>query len=80
MQRLDEEETHHRLELKRLEQQRQEEESINMVKYGGCAILDSGASSGVSSLEAADTMQSQRLAYGEKGQPKVKDSDRRFRF
>ena len=39
----------------------QREEQANVVRFGGCAILDSGASTGVYSLEAADDSQRQRL-------------------
>ena len=42
--------------------------------------MDSGASTGVTSLEAADDIQHQRLSSGEPGNPRVAPSDRRFRF
>ena len=58
----------------------QKEEQANVVRFGGCAILDSGASTGVTSLDAADAVQQQRLASGEPGQPVLSTSDRRFRF
>ena len=56
------------------------EEQANVVRFGGCAILDSGASTGVTSLEAVDAVQQQRLASGEPGEPTLSPSDRRFRF
>ena len=34
----------------------QEEEQANVVRFGGCAILDSGATTGVTSLDAADAV------------------------
>ena len=58
----------------------QKEEQANVVRFGGCAILDSGASTGVTSLDAVDVVQLQRLASGEPGQPTLSTSDRRFRF
>ena len=58
----------------------QEEEQANVVRFGGCAILDSGATTGVTSLDAADEVQQQRLSSGELGQPTLSSSDRRFRF
>ena len=56
------------------------EEQANVVRFGGCAILDSGASTGVTSLEAADAVQSQRLSTGEPGNPRDAPSDRRIRY
>ena len=58
----------------------QEEEQANVVRFGGCAILDSGATTGVTSLDAVDAVQQQRLSSGEPGQPTLSTSDRRFRF
>ena len=57
-----------------------EEEQVNAVRHAGCAILDSGASTGVTSLPAADELQLQRLNAHEPGMPIVSPSDRRFRL
>ena len=57
-----------------------EEEHVNAVGHAGCAILDSGASTGVTSLPAADELQLQRLNAHEPGMPIVSPPDRRFRF
>ena len=59
---------------------KRKEEQANVVRFGGCAILDSGASTGVTSLDAADEVQSQRISSGEPGKPILSSSDRRFRF
>ena len=48
--------------------------------FKGCAILDSGATSGVSSLVAADDIQRQKRALGEPGTIRAEDSSKRFRF
>ena len=64
----------------RTDEDPKKEEQANVVRFGGCAILDSGASTGVTSLEAVDAVQQQRLASGEPGEPTLSPSDRRFRF
>ena len=46
----------------------------------GCGILDSGATRGVTSLNAADKLQMDRLDYGEPEVAKVSESGRSFRF
>ena len=56
------------------------EEQANVVRHTGCAILDSGTSTSVTSLPAADELQRQRLNAQEPGQPTVSPSDRRFKF
>jgi len=56
------------------------EDDVNVIDHPGCAILDSGATCGVSSLVAADAIQEQRLRYNEAGIPSVAKSDKRFRF
>ena len=62
------------------ENPQQEEEQANVARSGGCAILDSGATTGVTSLDAADEVQQQSISSGEPGQPTLSSSDRRFRF
>ena len=56
------------------------EEQAHVIRHTGCAILDSGASTGVTCIPAADELQRQRLNAQEPGQPTVSPSDRRFRF
>ena len=56
------------------------EEQANMIRHTGCAILDSGASTGATSIPAADEVQRKRLNAQEPGQPTVSPADRRFRF
>lgn len=56
------------------------EEQANFIRHTGCAILDSGASTGVTSIPAADEVQRPKLNAHELGQPTVSPSDRRFRF
>jgi len=56
------------------------EDDVNVIDHPGCAILDSGATCGVSSLVAADVIQAQRRRYNEAGTPSVSKSDKRFRF
>ena len=46
----------------------------------GCAILDSGATKGVTSLRAADQIQCDRIAYGEPSIARVSESNRSFSF
>ena len=58
----------------------EQEEQAHMIRHTGCAILDSGASTGVTSIPAADELQRQRLNANEPGIPTVSPSDRRFRF
>ena len=62
------------------QEQSERDEQVNVVRHTGCAILDSGASTGVTSLPATDELQRQRLNAREPGQPTVSPSDRRFRF
>ena len=70
--------------VERLEREDQDkldqEEQANVVRHSGCAILESGASTGVTSLPAADELQRQRLNAHEPGLPTVSPADRRFRF
>ena len=40
----------------RTDEDPKKEEQANVVRFGGCAILDSGASTGVTSLEAVDAV------------------------
>ena len=78
--RLREEEPEFFRNLSTSQEERASEEQAHTVRFGGCAILDSGASSGVTSLAAADEAQAQRISSEEPGRPKVTSSDRRFRF
>ena len=55
-------------------------EEINTAVHAGCAILDSGASVGVSSLEGLEDIQHQRIAQLEPGIPEVSKSNKTFRF
>ena len=48
--------------------------------FKGCAILDSGATSGVSSLAAADDIQMQRMERNEPGISTLSKSGKRFKF
>ena len=48
--------------------------------FKGCAILDSGATSGVPSLVAADHIQESRIQFQEPGNPEVYDSSKKFKF
>ena len=57
-----------------------EEEHANVIRHAGCAILDSGASTGVTSLAAADQVQLQRHHAQEPGSSSLSSSDKRFRF
>ena len=61
---------------------RTDENYVNLLlqEAPGCAILDCGATIGVTSLTAADEIQSQRLKRSEPGIPEVLDSSKRFRF
>jgi len=56
------------------------DDDANVIDHPGCAILDSGATCGVSSLVAADVIQQQRLRYNEEGESRLVKSDRRFPF
>ena len=47
--------------------------------FRGCAILDSGATSGVTSLVAADHIQESRIKFQEPGNPEVYDSSKKFK-
>ena len=51
-----------------------------MIRHTGCAIFNSGASTGVTSIPAADELQRQRLSANEPVIPTVSPSDRRFRL
>ena len=56
------------------------EEVNTLEETKGCAILDSGATVMCSSTLAAEEIQMQRLRQQEPGDPKVRESDRLFRF
>ena len=62
-------------------QHQNDAEDVNgLEETRGCAVLDSGATVMCSSTIVGEAIQQQRIDHSEPGEPKVSESDRRFKF